>query len=118
MVTGCRSSGNLVAGTTVLAAHKCKLVSIHGCNFGGTGGGPGIGSITIQLFDHATAATGDIVAQMIVQDSAHPANTTGHSLEYDMHGVMCRRGLVALVTVDAAIAGAGTALSGFTVEFV
>ena len=123
-LAGCRSSGFLTADTAV-AVGQCKLISIHACNVGGAvGGAPSSLPITLNLYDHATAATGKIVAK--IQLSSHVIDGQGgvfggQSVEFDMHGVICLNGLYADIVIPAAVAGGhaghNLATSGFTIEF-
>ena len=113
----CRSSGHMVADTAIHVG-RCKLISIHGANFGITAGPtPANNNISIVLYDNATAASGKIVGQMIVNVGDTGGGSIGKSMEFDMHGVICHNGLWADVTIPAAVAGTTGFLSGFTVEF-
>ena len=93
MTRGCRTSGALTASALIFSG-PCKLISIHGAE---TAGG---GAESLTLYDN-TAGIGTIVATMMV--------ASGTSIEFDMHGVICKTGLYAV------IAGPGT--GSFTVEF-
>ena len=81
-MVGCRSSGLLTntAGDVVVSG-QIKLISVHGANDTNA-------ALTATLFDN-TAASGKIVARLTV-----PANG---SMEFDMHGVLCKLGLTAVV---------------------
>jgi len=113
----CRSSGLIVADGLV---HKgrCKLISVHGVNYGLTAvGGPSTEAISIVLYDNGTAGSGKIVASMTLNMSDTGMGSVGQSYEFDMHGIICTNGLWADVTIPAAVAGTTGFLSGFTVEF-
>ena len=121
---GCRSSGFLTADTAVHVG-QCKLVSIHAVNIGSAvGGTPAFSPITLNLYDNASAASGKIVAKVqltpMVIDAAG-GQFGGQSVEFDMHGVICRNGLYADITIPAGVAGGhasvNLATSGFTIEF-
>ena len=95
----CRSSGALTADALVVTG-QCKLVSIHGINLHATQ------VTTATLYDN-TAASGKKVAVFALPaqagagtDGAGAATTapTLLSLEWDMHGVLCRNGLYLDVT--------------------
>ena len=73
----CRSSGVLTSSQTVFSG-KCKLISIHACEVGGS-------SATVKVWDNASAASGKELARIVLS-----ANQT---LEFDMHGVICSDGL-------------------------
>tara|TARA_A200000159_G_C7338683_1_gene346217 strand:+ start:5895 stop:6170 length:276 start_codon:yes stop_codon:yes gene_type:complete len=72
----CRSSGVLTSSQTVFSG-KCKLISIHACEVGGS-------AASIKVYDN-TAASGKEIARIILS-----ANQT---VEFDMHGVICSTGL-------------------------
>jgi len=76
MVHGCRTSGVLTA-SAVVARHQCKLVSIHASEQAGAGA-------LVKVFD-GTSNSGLEVARI--------ALTAGQSIEFDMHGVICKNGL-------------------------
>ena len=73
----CRSSG-VLTGSPVVYSGKCKLISIHACEVGGS-------SATIKVWDNASAASGKELARIVLS-----ANQT---VEFDMHGVICSNGL-------------------------
>jgi len=117
MVQGCRSSG-LISSDGVIYAGRCKLVSIHGFNQAVTAAGvPNIQAIKLVLYDNASAATGKIVAQLVVGSAETTNMGVGNSIESDMHGVICENGLYANVTIPTNSIGQTGNLSGFTVEF-
>lgn len=89
MVDSCRSSGVLTA-SAVVAAHPCKLKSIHISAFAG-----GLDIITIKVFDSKDATlTGNTeLARAVIQASQAVDN-----IEYDMHGVLAREGLYLQIT--------------------
>jgi hypothetical protein len=98
----CRSSGELTEtsgasgnGQIAIASSGRKLISIHGYADSGT-------VAECIVYDN-TAGSGTIVARMRVEDG---------SFEYDMHGVLCQKGLFAVVTTPT-----GSGNHGFTVEF-
>ena len=76
MVAGCRTSGVLTA-SAVVARHQCKLISIHATETAGA-------LAQIKVFD-GTDNSGLEVARIIL--------TAGQTLEFDMHGVICKDGL-------------------------
>jgi len=90
---GCRSSGELTSAILVFGG-RCKLVSIHATNIHATA--PSI----VTIYDN-TAASGKKVATLVVpalsgagSDNAGATVTpTATSLEYDMHGVICEKGI-------------------------
>lgn len=112
----CRSSG-LITADGLIFKGRCKLISIHGVNYGITGGGPSTEAISIVLYDNGTAGSGKIVGSMTINIADTAAGSMGQSLEFDMHGVICHNGLWADVTIPAGVAGTTGFLSGFTVEF-
>tara|TARA_R110002020_G_scaffold167984_2_gene356545 strand:- start:145 stop:498 length:354 start_codon:yes stop_codon:yes gene_type:complete len=116
MGQGCRSSG-LITTDQVVFAGRCKLVSIHGANFALSGSGPAAERIVLKLYDNATAASGKIVGQMIINSSDTAGGAIGASLEFDMHSVICHNGLYADVDIPSGSVGTAGLLSGFTVEF-
>ena len=93
MVAGCRSSG-LLTSSGLIYSGKCKLVSIHATNT------HGVQTCGIVIYDN-TAASGKVVAQMMIPPLQGVANDSGGagdtltatSLEFDMHSVMCENGL-------------------------
>ena len=91
---GCRSSGDLTSSALVVS-ERCKLVSIHGTNLHATD------TSTIIIYDN-TAASGKIVGYLVLPalrgagvDGSGAATfaPTATSLEFDMHGVICEKGL-------------------------
>ena len=121
---GCRSSGFLTADTAIHVG-QCKLISIHGCNVGAdSSGSPGGLPITLNLYDNASAASGKIVAKIQLSPTADGGGALpwlASSLEFDMHGVICRNGLYADIVIPSGVAGGhvnqNSATSGFTIEF-
>jgi hypothetical protein len=91
----CRSSGVLTASGLVYSG-KCKLISIHAQYTGSS-------ATTIKVFDN-TAASGKELARLIL--TANPK-----TIEFDMHGVLCSKGLFLEISGNA---GFGAAVS---VEF-
>ena len=85
----CRSSGVLVA-SDVIAAHQCRLKSIH---VAAEAGGPDV--VTIKIWDSKDSTlTGNTeLARIVLNTPAGPVN-----LEYDMHGVLAREGLYLQIT--------------------
>ena len=84
MADTCRSSGVLVA-SAVIAAHQCKLKSLHLTGFAGGGD-----VITIQIYDSKDSTlTNNTELVRIIYDG----DARGVNLEYDMHGVLAREGL-------------------------
>tara|TARA_R100000152_G_C6712033_1_gene139500 strand:- start:87 stop:395 length:309 start_codon:yes stop_codon:yes gene_type:complete len=86
-----RSSGLLTADGQIHVG-RCKLVSIHACNMHAAD------HATVVIYDN-TAASGKIVAKFVLP----PLTTAGGdalnpTLEFDMHGVICRKGLYIDVT--------------------
>ena len=87
MGQGCRSSGILsVAGQVVTG--RTKLVSIHATNFHPSD------KSTIHVYDN-TAASGKIVAVLQLPGTDHGGGVEGGgwSMEYDMHSVICEKGI-------------------------
>ena len=76
MVAGCRTSGVLTA-SAVVARHQCKLISIHATETAGA-------MAQIKVFD-GVSNSGLEVARIIL--------AAGQTLEFDMHGVICKDGL-------------------------
>jgi|TARA_B100002019_G_C21264917_1_gene598846 hypothetical protein len=72
----CRSSGVLTASGLVYSG-KCKLISIHACEVGGS-------AASIKVYDN-TSAAGKEIARIVL--------TANQTLEFDMHGVICSNGL-------------------------
>ena len=72
----CRSSGVLTSSQTVYSG-KCKLISIHACEVGGS-------AASLKVYDN-TAASGKEIARIIL--------TANQTVEFDMHGVICSTGL-------------------------
>ena len=86
-----RSSG-LITADSLVHTGRCKLVSIHACNLHA-------GDISVVVVYDNTAASGKIVAKMILPALADGGGAgTALSLEYDMHGVICLNGLYVDVT--------------------
>jgi hypothetical protein len=81
-LAGCRSS-TLIVGDLLVYTGQCKLISIHAMNSHASD------ATTIVVYDNV-AGSGDIVAKMVLG--------AGLSLEYDMHGVICKTGLYVDVT--------------------
>ena len=99
MVDSCRSSGVLVA-SDVIAAHPCKLKSIHFSIFAG-----GTDVVTVKVFDSKDSTlTGNTeLARVVVEGSQSVSN-----IEYDMHGVLAREGLYLEITNSAGSPNAAT----------
>jgi len=95
--SGCRSSGLLtnthLNGVSSAEPHlvhtgRCKLVSIHACNLDAANMG------VITVYDNV-AASGKVVAKMILPPhTAASGDTAALSIEFDMHGVICEKGLM------------------------
>ena len=90
--SGCRSSGNLTADALVHTG-RCKLVSIHAINLHAT-------DMTVIVVYDNTAGSGKVVAKLALPGMTDAAGNVvgGHSMEYDMHGVICHNGLYVDVT--------------------
>ena len=103
----CRSSGVLVA-SDVIAAHQCRLKSIH---FSVFAGGPDV--ITIKVWDSkdSTLTNNTELARFVVKASQAVSN-----VEYDMHGVLAREGLYLQIANSAGSPNADT-LHSVSVEF-
>jgi len=91
-MASCRSSGVLTASGLVYSG-KCKLISIHAQY---TGSAP----TTVKVFDN-TAASGKELARVIL-------TTNPKAIEFDMHGVICSKGLFLELSGNA---GFGAAVS-------
>ena len=88
-----RSSG-LITADALVHTGRCKLVSIHACNLHTDA------ATIITVYDN-TAASGKAVAKIYIPgltDAGSGQAIGGNSLEYDMHGVVCRKGLYIDVT--------------------
>jgi len=107
MADACRSSGVLTA-SAVVAAHPCKLKSIHFCIFAG---GPDV--ITVKVFDSkdSTLSGNTELARVVASGAAGNVN-----IEYDMHGVLAREGLYLQVANSAGSPNADT-YHAISVEF-
>ena len=94
MGQGCVSSGLLTADALVHSG-RCKLVSVHAYNAHATD------VSTIIVYDN-TAASGKVVAKMLLQPAnvgtQVPVTQTALSFEFDMHSVICTKGLYVDVT--------------------
>ena len=97
---GCRSSG-LITADTLVNTGQCKLVSIHGYN-------EHAGAACVVIVYDNTAASGTIVAKLRLP-ALNAAGTDGsgsatsnpiepNPIEFDMHGVVCRKGIYVDVT--------------------
>lgn len=95
----CRSSGVLTA-SAVIAAHQCRLKSIH---VAAEAGGPDV--ITIKVWDSkdSTLTNNTELARFVFSVPSGPVN-----LEYDMHGVLAREGLYLQITNSAGSPDAAT----------
>ena len=90
----CRSSGVLTS-SKVIAAHPCRLKSIHFAGFAAGGD-----SVLVQVYDSKDSTlTGNTELARIVIDQNNQSAT---NVEYDMHGVLAREGLYLKVTATAA----------------
>tara|TARA_R110002012_G_scaffold149794_6_gene309089 strand:- start:1922 stop:2242 length:321 start_codon:yes stop_codon:yes gene_type:complete len=95
MVAGCAGSG-LITADALVHSGKCKLVSIHGYNEHAS-------DICIVAIHDNTAASGKVVAKFLLNPlqrdpgTGQAAHSAG-SLEFDMHGVLCEKGLYVNVT--------------------
>jgi hypothetical protein len=74
---GCRSSGLIVSDALVFSG-RVKLVSVHATNFHTSQ------DALIIIYDN-TASSGDKVVQYVLEPKK--------SIELDMHGVICSKGL-------------------------
>ena len=103
----CRSSGVLTA-SVVIAAHQCRLKSVH---FSANAGGPDI--VTIKIWDSkdSTLTNNTELARVVLNTSTGPFN-----LEYDMHGVLAREGLYLQIANSAGSPHSDT-LHAVSVEF-
>ena len=100
MSSSCRSSGLITADTLVFTG-QCKLVSIHAYNLHAAT------HTTVKVYDN-TAASGKQIAELYLppilmlgtdgsgQDTGNPVGL--QTIEFDMHGVLCRNGLYVDVT--------------------
>jgi len=98
MVTGCRSSGLVVASALIYSGRN-KLVSVHATNMHTTE------DAALVIYDN-TAASGNVVLSLVLEPKK--------SIECDMHGVICSTGLYAAFGVGPG-GNAGTPFC--TVEF-
>tara|TARA_R110002050_G_scaffold202416_1_gene337606 strand:+ start:569 stop:895 length:327 start_codon:yes stop_codon:yes gene_type:complete len=107
MADTCRSSGVLTA-SAVVAAHQCKLKSIHVAAFAG---GPDV--ITIQVYDSkdSTLTNNTELARIVIDGQNLRFNS-----EYDMHGALAREGLYLKITNSAGSPNAAT-YHAVSVEF-
>tara|TARA_R110001592_G_scaffold221467_1_gene476256 strand:+ start:592 stop:918 length:327 start_codon:yes stop_codon:yes gene_type:complete len=107
MADTCRSSGVLVA-SAVIAAHQCRLKSIHFSIFAA---GPDV--ITVQVYDSKDAdlTNNTELARLVVQQSQGVDN-----IEYDMHGALAREGLFLKIT-NSAGSPHGDTIHAVSVEF-
>ncbi len=100
-MVGCRTSGVLVADG-VAVAEACKLISIHATSVNV--------ATTIYIHDSNTTATGTEIARINLA-----ANQT---IEFDMHGVMCRNGVfVSERALNAAIGAATGGAMAVSIEY-
>jgi hypothetical protein len=111
MVAGCRSSGELTessgtSGSVLISTGPTKLNSIHGYVVSGT--------IAQCIVYDNTAASGTIVARMYLdaQEQAPPVTVQGETFEFDMHGVLCQKGVFVVITTPT-----GSGAHGFTIEY-
>ena len=107
MVDASRSSGVLTA-SAVVAAHPCRLKSIHFCVFAN---GPDV--ITIKVYDSkdSTLSGNTELARFVVNTQSGYSN-----IEYDMHGVLAREGLYLQIANSAGSPDAAT-FHAVSVEF-
>ncbi len=92
MADTCRSSGVLVA-SAVVAAHQCRLKSLHLTGFAGGGD-----IITVQIYDSKDSTlTNNTELVRIIFDG----QSGGLNVEYDMHGVLAREGLYLKISNSA-----------------
>jgi hypothetical protein len=86
-----RSSG-LITADTLVHTGRCKLVSIHACNLHATD------QALVTVYDN-TAASGKVVAKFLLNSMATAGgDNLQPTIEFDMHGVVCRKGLYVDVT--------------------
>ena len=102
MADTCRSSGVLVA-SAVVAAHQCRLKSLHLTGFAGASD-----VITVQIYDSkdSTLTNNTELVRIIFDGMSGTLN-----LEYDMHGVLCNTGLF------LEVAEAGSSTVNVSIEF-
>lgn len=107
MADASRSSGVLTA-SAVIAAHPCRLKSIHFSTFAG---GPDV--ITIKVYDSkdSTLSGNTELARYVTAGVAAYSN-----IEYDMHGVLAREGLYLQIANSAGSPDAAT-FHAISVEF-
>jgi hypothetical protein len=107
MADASRSSGVLTA-SAVVAAHPCRLKSIHFCVFAS---GPDI--VTIKVYDSKDSTLSGNTE--LVRFATHlPAGM--NNVEYDMHGVLAREGLYLQIVNSAGSPDAAT-FHAVSVEF-
>ena len=108
MADTCRSSGVLTE-SAVVAAHQCRLKSIH---YSVMAGGPDV--ITIQVYDSkdSTLTNNTELTRFVI--SGPPE--LRQNVEYDMHGVLAREGLYLKITNSAGSPDAAT-YHAVSVEF-
>ena len=103
MSVTCATSGvKTVDG--VISASRCKLMSIH---VSVTSSNTTAALSTLKLFDNASAASGTEITRINLLASS----TSPQTIEFDMHGVLCAKGLFADVTAD------GNHVVAYSVEF-
>tara|TARA_R110001592_G_scaffold267275_1_gene533259 strand:- start:1279 stop:1584 length:306 start_codon:yes stop_codon:yes gene_type:complete len=101
-MVGCRTSGVILADG-VAVGEGCKLISIHATSVAT--------ATTIYVFDSNTTATGTEIARINLA-----ANQT---IEFDMHGVICKHGVfVAERALNAAIGATTGGAMAVTIEYV
>lgn len=107
MADACRSSGVLVA-SAIIAAHECRLKSIH---YSVMAGGPDV--VTIQVYDSkdSTLTNNTEIARFVVDGQNLRVN-----VESDMHGVLAREGLYLKISNSAGSPAADT-YHAVSVEF-
>ena len=87
----------------VAVSEPCKLISIHATNVNS--------ATTIYVFDSNTTATGTELARINLA-----ANQT---IEFDMHGVICKKGIyVAERALNDAIGASTGGAMAVTIEYV
>ena len=88
-VSGCLTSG-VISSSTLVAAHRCKLVSVHVSSNSNN-------SNLIKVWDSSdTSTSGDV--EIVRINTSADNSTTAFNQEYDMHGVNAAEGLYVQIT--------------------
>ena len=88
----------------VLVSSRCKLMSIHVTV---TSNNSSATLSTLKFYDNASAASGTEISRINLLASS----TSPQTIEFDMHGVLCAKGLFADVIGD------GDHVVAYSVEF-